>query len=212
MVVDEGHSMGRDKENSTIEFAFWITANRRWAMSGTPTKQSAAQLGQLLGLMRFLGHEFFTHRLDGEVTWKNNISKCWRDSHLAAFFRLRSMLGFLMSRHTKLDIAEFPPPHFTTTVIPMSSTEVSTYNTLVGGVQSILITSMKVRSLESVPSHRSCCLSGYPLFGAMLRIHRIIPTLPTNTTESLSTSCISTTSAKKTQRTSPVRARRGEGL
>jgi SNF2 family DNA or RNA helicase len=158
MIVDEGHSMGKDKENSTIEFASWISAERRWAMSGTPTKQSAAQIGQLLGLMRFLKHNFFTLRLDGDTTWKNSVSKCWRDGHLAAFFRLRSLLGFLMSRHTKLDIAELPPPHFTTTAIPMSSTEVSTYNTLVSGAQSnLLITSMKGKTSGEQDSllHRS---------------------------------------------------------
>lgn len=184
MVVDEGHSMGRDKENSTIEFAFWITANRRWAMSGTPTKQNAAQLGQLLGLMRFLGHEFFTHRLEGEVTWKNNISKCWRDGHLVAFFRLRSMLAFLMSRHTKLDIAELARPHFTTTVIPMSSTEVSTYNTLVGGVQSnLLITSMKGKISGEQDSflHRSQAKFAREALANIRRVccgyTRVIPTL-----------------------------------
>jgi hypothetical protein len=34
MIVDEGHSMGRGTVNSAISFASWISAERRWAMTG----------------------------------------------------------------------------------------------------------------------------------------------------------------------------------
>lgn len=34
MIVDEGHSMGRGTKNSAISFASWISAERRWAMTG----------------------------------------------------------------------------------------------------------------------------------------------------------------------------------
>ena len=34
MIVDEGHSMGRGGANSAILFASWISAQRRWAMTG----------------------------------------------------------------------------------------------------------------------------------------------------------------------------------
>jgi len=127
LVVDEGHSMGNDQTNSTIQFASWVTAKNRWAMTGTPTKQSAAKIGQLRGLMRFLQHDFFTSRREGDVFWKRNIAKSWRDGHLVSFFRLRSLLGFLMKRHTKLDIAELPVPVYSKTVIPMSVSEATAY-------------------------------------------------------------------------------------
>lgn len=144
MVVDEGHSMGKNKDNCTIKFASWISAERRWAMTGTPTRQNATQIGQLKGLMSFLQHDFFTPRRSGDQVWRNYIARVWREGRIASFFRLKSLLQLLMKRHTKLDIAELPPPHFTTETLPMSFTEVTTYNTLVSGVQSnIYLTSLE---------------------------------------------------------------------
>lgn len=127
LVVDEGHSMGKDKTNSTIQFASWVNAKNRWAMTGTPTKQSSAEIHQLKGLMSFLQHGFFTSRCNGDVFWKRHIGKAWADGHLVSFFRLRSLLQFFMKRHTKLDIAELPCPSYTKTVIPMSCLEATTY-------------------------------------------------------------------------------------
>lgn len=184
MVVDEGHSMGKDKENSTIQFASWISAERRWAMSGTPTKQSSAQIGQLRGLMRFLQHDFFTPRLEGDIAWRNNIRRCWKDGHVAALFRLRSLLGFLMKRHTKLDIGELPPPRYRTQILPMSATEVATYNTLVSGIQSnILLTSMAGKTSGEQDSllHRSQAKFARQALSNVRRVcvgwSRVIPTL-----------------------------------
>ena len=34
LVVDEGHSMGKGTQNNSIQFASWITSQRRWAMTG----------------------------------------------------------------------------------------------------------------------------------------------------------------------------------
>lgn len=144
LVVDEGHSMGRGKQNATIQFASWISAERRWAMTGTPTKQTTTQLNQVKALMNFIGHDFFTARLQGDKHWRNSITRPWREGCLGSFFRLRSLFSLLMKRHTKLDIAELPPPLFLKTVVPMSFMEATTYNTLVCGVQSnLLLTSMK---------------------------------------------------------------------
>ena len=127
LVVDEGHSMGKDKTNSTIQFASWVNAKNRWAMTGTPTKQSSAEIHQLKGLMTFLQHGFFTSRGNGDVFWKRNIGKAWAEGHLVSFFRLRSLLQYFMTRHTKMDIAELPSPSFTKTAIPMSCLEATTY-------------------------------------------------------------------------------------
>jgi len=127
LVVDEGHSMANDHTNSTIQFASWINAEYRWAMTGTPTKQSAVKISQLRGLMRFLQHDFFTSRLDGDVFWKRSVARSWSEGHVVAFFRLRSLLGHLMKRHTKLDIAELPLPTYSKSIIPMSYLEATTY-------------------------------------------------------------------------------------
>jgi SNF2-related domain len=141
MIVDEGHSMAKGRHSNTIQFASWISAERRWAMTGTPTKEGSVAIKQVHGLLRFLKHDFFTPRLDGATTWSKNVEKAWREGHLAAFFRLRSLLGLLMKRHTKLGI--IPPPLYHEKIVPMSSTEVTTYNVIVTVVQSnLLLTSM----------------------------------------------------------------------
>jgi len=146
LVVDEGHTMGRGKANSAIRFAAWITAQRRWAMTGTPTQQTASQngLSNMLNLMQYVQHDFFTPRKSGDVTWKRLITRSWKDGHLASFFRLRSLLSLLMTRHTKVDIEELSLPIYNTSYIPMSPLEVITYNTLVSAVQQ----NLKLTSME----------------------------------------------------------------
>ena len=145
LIVDEGHSMGRGSSNSAILFASWIMAQRRWAMTGTPTPQTAASgLTNLRGLMRFLQHDFFSPRLDGDKVWQGNIIRCWNSGSISAFFRLHSLMALLMVRHTKLDIDEVPPPKFCTTSLTMSADEIASYNVLVSGILSnLLITSME---------------------------------------------------------------------
>jgi hypothetical protein len=150
--------MGRSKRNNTFQFASWISAERRWGMTGTPTKQSAAQINQLHGLLNYLTHEFFLPRLEGEKFWKSCIAKSWRDGCTTAFFRLLSLFSLLMKHHTKLDIEELIAPSFKTSILPMSFVEVNTYNTLVCAVQSnLLITAMeaKVSGLQDSLLHQS---------------------------------------------------------
>jgi len=74
MVVDEGHSMGKNgSPTNAIEFASWITADRRWAMTGTPTPQTVAKsgLGNLFGLLKFLKHDYFCTAHWGEEVRSN---------------------------------------------------------------------------------------------------------------------------------------------
>jgi hypothetical protein len=99
-------------------------------MTGTPTKQTSAQISQLRGLLRFLGHEFFTTRLDGDGSWKRNIARSWREGHVVSLFRLYSLLNFFMKRHTKKDMAELPHPIYSRSLVSMSFAEATTYNTL----------------------------------------------------------------------------------
>lgn len=149
MVVDEGHSMGRGKTSSAIQFASWVYAERRWAMTGTPTRQTAGDCGipSVSFLMRYLQHDFFSSRLEGEKVWKSLIAKGWREGCLASFFRLRAILAFLMIRHTKRDIKELPKPAYQETVVPMSNDEIKAYNSLVWGVQTnLVLTSMEAKT------------------------------------------------------------------
>ena len=158
MVIDEGHSMAKGQENSSIQFASWIYAERRWAMTGTPTKHNTMQLNQVKALMRFLRHDFFFSKGDGDQFWKKEIMDRWKERELVSFYRLRSLLMLLMRRHTKLDIEELPLPSFRKEIIPMSETEVNTYNTLVSAVQSnIMLTSMagKTSGKQDSLLHRS---------------------------------------------------------
>jgi SNF2 family DNA or RNA helicase len=115
-------------------------------MTGTPTPQTVSSTGlkNLLGLVSFLQHDFFTRRLDGVNVWQNNVSRCWGNDEPAAFFRLQSLLSLLMVRHTKLDIKELPPPRFTKTFLSLSKDETIAYNNLASGIRAnILLTSMK---------------------------------------------------------------------
>lgn len=146
MIVDEGHSMARQKENSAICFASWIMAERRWAMTGTPTRLTLTQNGlrNILNLMNFLKHGYFERKKGGDASFSTNIQKSWNQGNLAGFFRLTSLLKMVMIRHTKADIQELLPPLYKTQLLPMSEMEVTTYNTLVCAIQSnLLITSME---------------------------------------------------------------------
>lgn len=168
MVVDEGHSMGRGKQNNAILFASWISASRRWSMTGTPTPQTTSRSGltNLLGLMGFLKHEFFSRRRDGDKVWLQ-LSRAWNSGSLAAFYRLRSLLSVLMIRHTKLDIAELPPPQRERVWLDMSQEEVKAYNTMVSAVQqNLFLTSMesKTSGMQDSFLHKSQIRSARQVF------------------------------------------------
>ena len=74
LVVDEGHSMGKANTTNAIDFASWISAERRWAMTGTPTPQSVANngTGNLFGLLKFLKHDYFCTAHWGEEVSNDN--------------------------------------------------------------------------------------------------------------------------------------------
>jgi SNF2 family DNA or RNA helicase len=146
LIVDEGHSMGRGKDNSAISFASWIHAERRWAMTGTPTRQTLSQTGlsSILNLLQYLQHSFFERKKDGDTVWQTLITRGWNRGHLSSFYRVQNLLSLLMVRHTKMDIEELPLPTYKTTILPMSGDEVTTYNTLVCAIQSnLIITAMQ---------------------------------------------------------------------
>lgn len=160
LIVDEGHAMGRGKQNNAILFASWISAQRRWVMTGTPTPQTVAHSGlvNMNALLHFLQHDFFGSRLSGDQIWRNAIVRSWNDGNVASFFRLQALLSALMMRHTKLDIEELSPPRYRKTHAPLSLQETKTYNTIVCAIQSnLLLTSMngKTKGLQDSLLHRS---------------------------------------------------------
>lgn len=128
--------------NNTIQFCSWITAQRRWAMSGTPTQQIASQTGlkNLFFLQNFVKHNFFARELGKEKLWNSLINNGWKEECLASFFRLKHLLSYLMVRHTKDDLDEIPPPIYSTTSISLSQSEKKTYNTLVSSIRTNIIT------------------------------------------------------------------------
>lgn len=181
LVVDEGHSMAKG-QSSAIQFASWISAERRWVMTGTPTKQSAkGELTQVRALLQFLEDK----RADS-TTWYKDIAPLWRKGHYLAWFRLKALLEDVMKRHTKLDIVELPAPSFKDTSIPMSFMEVTTYNTIVCAVQANLaITAMdgKTSGAQDSLLHRSQAKHARNALANVRRVcvgySRVIPTLET---------------------------------
>lgn len=155
------------------------SSNLFFTVTGTPTKEGPMALSQLRNLLKFLQHDFFTPRCDGETTWKKYIAQPWKAGKsvekgrapakslpmgdlssetggLAAFFRLRSLLRLLMKRHTKEDIVELAPPVFKESRTQMSEVEVATYNALVTAIQSnLLLTAMKEDAQQDSLLHRS---------------------------------------------------------
>ncbi len=127
VIVDEGHVMGKNT-NNLIQFASWLSAERRWAMTGTPTQQVATQSGvrNLYYLTNFLRHDFFSRRLGREKVWNSLIANGWRSGELSSFFRLKYIVSYLMVRHTKKDMIEIPPPVYSTTHINLSQSETTT--------------------------------------------------------------------------------------
>ena len=145
VIVDEGHVLGKSA-NNLFQFASWLPAERLWAMTGTPTPQISTQNGlkNLFHMSNFLKHDFFNQRLGGENDWNSLISSGWRMGHMSSFFRLKHLVSYLMVRHTKADLVEIPPPEYSQANIVLSQAETATYNTLVSGIRSnIITTSMK---------------------------------------------------------------------
>ena len=141
VIVDEGHVMGKNT-NNLIQFASWLTAERHWAMTGTPTQQIATQNGlrSLFYLVNYLRHDFFLRRLGREKSWNDLITQPWKSESVASFFRLKHIISYLMVRHTKADLAEISPPLFSTKLINLSHSEIKTYNTIVSGIRNNIIT------------------------------------------------------------------------
>lgn len=145
LIVDEGHTMGKGSHGNAVQCASWICAQRRWAMTGTPTPQTNRQsdVRNILGLLQFLQHDF----LSSEKIWKNAISKSWNEQSFEGYFRLCHLLSLLMRRHTKDSIRGLPPPRFSVTYTELSPGETLAYNTLTETIRSnIVITSLEAKT------------------------------------------------------------------
>lgn len=146
LIVDEGHSMGkRGTPTNSIDVASWITAERRFAMTGTPTPQTVSNngLSNLFGLLKFLKHDYFCAPFYGDERCRA-IDKVFRSGDLSSFFQIRQLLNLFMVRHTKNDIQQLHKPIFMRKYTNMSDSEILAYNTLVSAVQSnLIITTME---------------------------------------------------------------------
>ena len=129
--------MGKNT-NNLIQFASWLTTERTWAMTGTPTQQIATHnsLKNLYYLTNFLKHGFFNRQLGREQCWNDLISSVWNNGNIAGFMRLTNLLSYLMVRHTKADLVEIPLPIYSSTRIELSQTEKITVS---GDIQSSTI-------------------------------------------------------------------------
>ena len=146
LIIDEGHSMGQSGQNNAIEFASWIYAQRRWVMSGTPTPQTLGKNGlvNLLHLANFLKHEIFSKEAEGDKLWRKKLSTPWGSGQLVSFFRLKSLLSFLMVRHTKSDLIIIEKPIRKNKWLTFSTKERKAYNTLTSAVEcNLVVTSME---------------------------------------------------------------------
>lgn len=141
VIVDEGHVLGKST-NNLIQFASWLTSERHWGMTGTPTQQVATQTGlkNLYYLTNFLRHDFFNRRLGRDKVWNRLINQGWNAGDLSSFFRLKHLVSYMMVRHTKADLIEIPPPIYSIARIELSTQESTTYNTIVSAIKTNLIT------------------------------------------------------------------------
>jgi SNF2 family DNA or RNA helicase len=165
VVVDEGHSLGSlgvtdagrfganslqlpEPLNVTLLthvimvgpaglMAACLEAERRWVMTGTPTKNAfSTDLTSIRGLLRFLREEPYGSK--DETVWNVLIARPW--PVLLAKNRLVELLKRLMIRNVKEAIKEIPKPDWHEIRLRMSALEAKTYNALVTLVQANLLT------------------------------------------------------------------------
>lgn len=116
-----------------------LESERRWVMTGTPTRHDANDMRSLRALLAFLREPVFGRRDgSGEEVFASLITRCphqWlvRD-------RLRALLRRVMIRHTKACIPEIPKPIIRLRRLRMSRLEARTYNNFVSLVHANLIT------------------------------------------------------------------------
>ena len=154
LIVDEGYAIGsRGKDTKAIEFASWISAQRRWVVTGTPRPQTdfGSGMSNMNNMLNFLQPNFSGSPFIGDTIFES-----WNNCQIVSYFRFRNLIAMYMIRHAKYNIAELPLPRFTIKCVHLSVQEIMTYNTLVSAVQSnILFTSMKgkVKGLQDSLLH-----------------------------------------------------------
>jgi hypothetical protein len=139
------------------------TAERRWAMTGTPSKETSLQAGvrSLLSLFKYLKLEPFGGSGDKKAVARADVT--WEKSSVKAMAKgqaddlLIKVLSHVMIRHTKDETVELPkvirmPP----TCLTMSLSEETSYNAIVSTVRTnIVMTSMYVSFIFTFSSRFS---------------------------------------------------------
>ena len=124
LVVDEGHTLS---STSTKYFHYLhdIPAERRWIMSGTPTKDSRGRgaLSDLFGLLQYLHHATSLDK------WQSLIGRPFAKGAPVASERLIAVLRTIMMRHVKADVPDLPAPRRRISLLDLSPKEKTAYNT-----------------------------------------------------------------------------------
>jgi SNF2 family DNA or RNA helicase len=79
IVIDEGHQLGRSSTTNAIQMASLLEAERRWILTGTPTRSSSAEvtttaLRHLYQMLRFIRYLPLSAP-DSEALWKKFIAQ-----------------------------------------------------------------------------------------------------------------------------------------
>jgi DNA repair protein RAD5 len=102
VILDEAHTI-KDKNTRNAKATYLLSAQRRWAVTGTPIQN---KLDDLYSLFHFLKVDPF-----GEVAWWNSvIMKPIRSRDERGFIRLQSVLKQILLRRTKNQLDENNTP------------------------------------------------------------------------------------------------------
>lgn len=103
------------------EFINQLATERRWILSGTPTKGTCTKtaLNQILLLMKFLRHPEFGNGEVGVNNWNNKIMKPFLQQDQRGWNLLTTTLKSIMIRHTKKQLNLHEPIRSQVTLNPL---------------------------------------------------------------------------------------------
>ncbi|OQR80934.1 F-box protein [Achlya hypogyna] len=139
IIVDEGHKLSSTTITNAIQMLCALSADKRWIMTGTPTRNVAASDGlrHLHGLLRFFRDR--PYGTNDDKPWMLAITKPFEARLAVGYVRLRQLLNRIMLRHVKSEVKSIPVPIRTTVVVEPSPLEFRIYNGVVGVVRGNLV-------------------------------------------------------------------------
>ena len=158
LVIDEGHSLGKPARNNSILFGTRMNSTFRWCITGTPTPEVSGKsaLPNILQILLYLKVECLYPQLGGKEVWKDEFAAGWTAGDPKSYMKMVRLISELLISHSKSEILKNTPVEVRT-VVPMSESEIRTYNTIASVVRiNILLT----KTLEGVTSGWQDCESG----------------------------------------------------